>query len=66
MVNVTRASNRAVQRSEDDRPMFNKTINELQLKCTIVVTKLDRFCRTTKEGLIYVERPRKKSFVYIF
>ncbi|MFC7680321.1 recombinase family protein [Paenibacillus sp. GCM10028914] len=51
---------------KDDRPKFNKMINELQPNDTIVVTKLDRFCRTTKEGLIYVERLKEKGFEFIF
>lgn len=34
-----------------DRPIFNKVINLLEPGDTLVVTKLDRFCRTTKEGL---------------
>ncbi len=37
--------------SSIDRPVFNKLLNKLQKNDTLVVTKLDRFCRTTKEGL---------------
>ncbi|GIO38833.1 resolvase [Paenibacillus antibioticophila] len=47
--------------AKDDRPKFNKMINDLQPNDTLVVTKLDRFCRTTKEGLIYVEKLKEKG-----
>lgn len=38
------------------RPLFEKLVEELQSGDTLVVTKLDRFCRSTKEGLEYVDR----------
>lgn len=38
-----------------ERPIFNEVINKLNKDDTIVVTKLDRFCRSTKEGLEYIE-----------
>lgn len=38
-----------------DRPMFNKIFNSLEIGDTLVVTKLDRFCRSTKEGLGYID-----------
>lgn len=38
-----------------ERDIFNKVIEELSDGDTLVVTKLDRFCRTTKEGLGYVD-----------
>lgn len=38
-----------------ERPIFNKVINKLNKDDMIVVTKLDRFCRSTKEGLEYIE-----------
>jgi len=38
-----------------DRPGFNELLNKLQNSDTLVVTKLDRFCRSTKEGLQYVD-----------
>lgn len=38
-----------------ERPVFNELISKLQNSDTLVVTKLDRFCRTTKEGLQYVD-----------
>lgn len=38
-----------------ERPIFNEIINSLENGDTLVVTKLDRFCRTTKEGLNYID-----------
>ncbi len=38
-----------------ERPIFEKIINELKKDDILVVTKLDRFCRTTKEGLEYID-----------
>lgn len=38
-----------------ERPVFNKVLEELNYGDTLVVTKLDRFCRTTKEGLQYID-----------
>ena len=38
-----------------ERPIFNKVIKSLDDGDTLVVTKLDRFCRTTKEGLEYID-----------
>ena len=38
------------------RPLFDKTVEELMPGDMLVVTKLDRFCRTTKEGLEYIDR----------
>ena len=37
------------------RPLFSKVLAELQEGDTLVTTKLDRFCRTTKEGLEYID-----------
>lgn len=39
-----------------ERPIFNKVIDKLDNGDTLVVTKLDRFCRNTKEGLEYIDR----------
>ena len=41
--------------SSMDRPVFNKLLDKLQKNDTLVVTKLDRFCRTTKEGLELID-----------
>lgn len=38
-----------------ERPIFNKVLNVLEKNDILVVTKLDRFCRTTKEGLQYID-----------
>ncbi|MEG1256538.1 recombinase family protein [Clostridium sp.] len=39
-----------------DRAVFNKLLEDISLGDTLVVTKLDRFCRTTKEGLQYIDK----------
>ncbi len=38
-----------------ERPIFSHLIQSLESNDILVVTKLDRFCRTTKEGLIYID-----------
>jgi len=38
-----------------DRPIFNGLLNKLVAGDTLVVTKLDRFCRSVKEGLGYID-----------
>lgn len=38
-----------------ERKIFNEIIKDLQKNDMLVVTKLDRFCRTTKEGLEYID-----------
>lgn len=38
-----------------DMAVFNKLLSNLEVGDTLVVTKLDRFCRTTKEGLQYID-----------
>lgn len=44
-----------------DRPIFNNIINKLDRDDILIVTKLDRFCRTTKEGLEYIEKLMNKG-----
>ena len=44
-----------------ERDLFNKVLAELQGDDVLVVTKLDRFCRTTKEGLQYVDMLMNKG-----
>lgn len=39
-----------------ERPIFNKLIDSLETGDILVVTKLDRFCRTTKEGLQFIDK----------
>ena len=42
-------------RGAKERLIFNKVLDSLNNGDTLVVTKLDRFCRTTKEGLQYID-----------
>lgn len=44
-----------------ERPIFNKVLESLKSGDTLVITKLDRFCRTTKEGLEYIDRLMDKG-----
>lgn len=38
-----------------ERPIFSQVVENIESGSTLVVTKLDRFCRTTKEGLQYID-----------
>lgn len=38
-----------------ERPIFNEIIDKLNTGDTLVITKLDRFCRTVKEGLQFID-----------
>lgn len=42
--------------SSMDRPVFNKLLDNLNKNDTLIVTKLDRFCRTTQEGLELIDK----------
>ena len=44
-----------------DRQIFNDLLSRLVEGDTLVVTKLDRFCRTVKEGLQYIDRLLEKG-----
>lgn len=44
-----------------ERPIFTELIQELEADDLLVVTKLDRFCRTTKEGLQYIDELMEKG-----
>ncbi|MGL5036282.1 MAG: recombinase family protein, partial [Aeromonas sp.] len=44
-----------------DREVFNGVISSLTTGDTLVITKLDRFCRTTKEGLEYIDQLMNKG-----
>lgn len=44
-----------------ERPKFDALCNELAEGDTLVVCKMDRFCRTVKEGLTYVDALRGKG-----
>ena len=47
----------------EQRPIFNKLIDKMVKGDILVVTKLDRFCRATKEGLEYIDILRSKGVV---
>jgi DNA invertase Pin-like site-specific DNA recombinase len=44
-----------------ERSIFNNLCDRLKQDDILVVTKLDRFCRTTKEGLQYIDHLMKKG-----
>lgn len=44
-----------------ERPKFNSLCNTLAAGDVLVVCKMDRFCRTVKEGLEYVDALRDKG-----
>jgi len=44
-----------------DRPVFNKVLSNLKEGDTLVVTKLDRLCRATKEGLEIIDKLIKQN-----
>ncbi len=44
-----------------ERPIFNELLDKLENGDMLVVTKLDRFCRTTKEGLQYIDQLMNKG-----
>ena len=44
-----------------ERPKFDALCNELTAGDILVVCKMDRFCRTVKEGLTYVDALREKN-----
>jgi DNA invertase Pin-like site-specific DNA recombinase len=39
-----------------ERPEFNKLLNELKANDTLIVTKLDRFARNTREALDIIQQ----------
>ncbi|OQB13332.1 MAG: Transposon Tn3 resolvase [Firmicutes bacterium ADurb.Bin193] len=43
------------------RTVFSELVQQLQRGDVLVVTKLDRFCRTTKEGLQYIDELMAKG-----
>ena len=45
------------------RPIFLDLLNTLSKGDTLVVTKLDRFCRSTKEGLEYIDTLMDKGVI---
>ena len=44
-----------------ERPKFDSLCNGLVAGDVLVVCKMDRFCRTVKEGLTYVDALREKN-----
>jgi len=44
-----------------ERPLFNALLEKMCTGDILVVTKLDRFCRTTKEGLTYIDNLMSKG-----
>lgn len=52
---------REVASGASERPEFAKICEQLETGDTLVVCKLDRFCRTAKEGLGYVDYLRGKG-----
>lgn len=44
-----------------DRPVFNELIDKLKEGDKLIVTKLDRFCRDTKDGLEYINKLMAKG-----
>ena len=44
-----------------ERPLFNQVLDKAQEGDFIIVSKLDRFCRSTKEGLEYIDRLLNKG-----
>lgn len=44
-----------------ERPLFNDLINRCSAGDKLIITKLDRFCRTTKEGLEYIDFLKSKG-----
>lgn len=47
----------------ETRPVFLEILEKLKKDDVLVVTKLDRFCRKTKDGLEYIERIREKGAI---
>lgn len=47
--------------AKSDRPVFNELMNKLKSGDKLIVTKLDRFCRNTKDGLEYIEKLMNKG-----
>jgi DNA invertase Pin-like site-specific DNA recombinase len=45
------------------RPVFLSLLDKLQSGDVLVVTKLDRFCRSVKNGLEYIDRVREKGAI---
>lgn len=46
---------------KSDRPVFNEILDKLKKGDTLVTTKLDRLCRSTKEGLEIVKSLQERE-----
>lgn len=46
-----------------ERGLFNALLARIRDNDLLAVTTLDRFCRTTKEGLQYIDRLRKRGVI---
>lgn len=46
---------------KSDRPVFNEILNNLKKGDTLVTTKLDRLCRSTKEGLEIIKNLQERE-----
>lgn len=47
-----------------NRPLFSKLLNDLKSDDTLIVTKLDRFARNTREGLEIVQELMDKNVTF--
>ena len=47
--------------NKSDRPVFNEILDKLKKGDTLVTTKLDRLCRSTKEGLEIVKNLQERE-----
>lgn len=47
----------------EERNLFNEVLEKVQENDLLVVTSLDRFCRTTKEGLEAIDYLRNKNVI---
>lgn len=50
--------------TKKDRPLFSKLIEELKAGDTLIVTKLDRFARNTREGLEVIQELIDKNVTF--
>ena len=48
--------------TKNDRPEFQKLLQEIQTGDTLVVTKLDRFARSTQNALNTIKVPFEKGY----
>src|SRR5574344_1342565 len=46
---------------KSERPVFNEILSKLKKGDTLVTTKLDRLCRSTKEGLEIIKDLQEKE-----